>query len=340
LLALLVAAYAPAASRFERFDRDLARIRDELRIPKLGAVIVESGRVVWRKEGAARGAPLDQGATAVRVMQLVKQGKMSLDDPVAFPKGATVRQVLSHTADGTPGEEYLYNHGFLESLKHVVGQIQAPSSIEELIQFADALDRAQPVAGLFRQTYSGERLVWDFAQDETSSTLFLRIPARGLTLIVVANSTAMAEAAHFKDGNVARSDIALAFLEDIVFGRALPRDEMENRALDAFYSGNRQRSANVLRRALEKFPELASSDDLTLLRLMSQLDFSETEAVATVVLEKHPHLPPAWFYYGFYLERQKRYRESAACFEQITEHEPPWHSPLVVKAKKELSTLE
>jgi hypothetical protein len=241
--------------------------------------------------------------------------------------------------------------------------LRAPWKIEDLAKYAIALDGTGLVSGSnkatmftpgkskhgvllacglgwFSQTHFGERIVWDFGQDEQSSTLFVKLPARKLTLIVVSDSKNLVEAAHLEDGNVARSAVALAFLEDVVFSRTFQRDEMENRALQAFYLGKQDESAAVLRETLNKFPELESSDDLTLLRLLSQLHSSATEASATVVIREHPYLPPAWFYYGMFVENEKRYREAAACFEQITEHQPPWHHWSVAEAKKELSTLQ
>jgi hypothetical protein len=376
--ALLVTAPLAAQSRFERFERDLTRVREELQIPKVSAAIVESGKIVWRSGTAAppvSGAPLQQSATAVQVMQLVEKGSMSLDDPVAkydaaasLPAGATVRQVLSHTADGTQGEEYLYNREFFSSLTAAVEKLtgkplRAPSKLEDLARYAIALDGTALVSaknkaamftpakskrgvllvcglGWFSQSYSGERIAWDFSQSEQSSTLIVKLPGRKLTLIVVSDSKTLVEAAHLDDGSVVRSSVALAFLEDVVFSRTFERDEMENRALEAFYFGKQDESAAVLRETLDKFPELESSDDLTLLRLLSELHFPATEASATVVIREHPYLPPAWFYYGMFVENAKRYREAAACYEQITEHQPPWHHWSVGEAKRELSTLQ
>jgi hypothetical protein len=52
----------------------------------------------------------------VIVMQLVQEGKLSLDDPVArygvnLPEGdkVLVRHLMSHTSEGTPGQRYQYN---------------------------------------------------------------------------------------------------------------------------------------------------------------------------------------------------------------------------------------
>ena len=101
-----------------------------------------------------------------------------------------------------------------------------------------------------------------------------------------------------------------------------------------------RRSTTLAHQALDKFPELESTPDVTLLYLFAQLGLPETEASATAVIRDHPSLPTAWFYYGQYLENSKRYREAAACFEKITMHQPPWHNWTVAAAKKELTYLK
>jgi tetratricopeptide (TPR) repeat protein len=85
---------------------------------------------------------------------------------------------------------------------------------------------------------------------------------------------------------------------------------------------------------------MESSDDLTLLGLLAQLQLPETEPCATAVLREHPSLPPAWYYYGLYLLKARRYREATASFKKITDHEPPWHNWSVTSAKEELKQLQ
>jgi len=162
----------------------------------------------------------------------------------------------------------------------------------------------------------------------------VKLPRKNLTLIVSANSNALTEAARLEDGNIARSTVALAFL-----GRS-ERDELVDRALVRLYRAQPEKSAALAHLALEKFPELQSIDDVTLLYLFAQLRLPETEASATAVIREHPSLPTAWFYYGQYLENSKRYREAAACFEKITLHQPPWHHWTVAAAQKELGYLK
>ena len=201
-------------------------------------------------------------------------------------------------------------------------------------------DTLGPQLGPFHQTYSDQEIVWEFAQNDDSSRLLVNVPSRKLTLDVRASSKAMTEAGHLEDGNILRSAIALAFLVDAVGLPASPRDEIENRALTALYFGRRNESAAIIREALDKFPELESADDVTLLRLLSELHLAATESVATAVLKAHPDLPAAWLYYGRYLRADKRFREATLCFKQITEHDPPLNDAAVAEAQKELSTLE
>ena len=186
------------------------------------------------------------------------------------------------------------------------------------------------------QEVAGERVTWWYQP----TLLTVEIPAKGLGLIVSANSKSMIEAARLEDGNVVRSSIALAFLRDVARLPGSDRDDAIDQALIALYFGERDRSEAMVRQALDKFPELESTPDVTLLYLFSQLGLPETETSATAVIKAHPSLPTAWFYYGQFLENSKRYREAAACFEQITMHQPPWHHWTVAAAKRELMYLK
>ena len=168
----------------------------------------------------------------------------------------------------------------------------------------------------------------------------VQVPSKKLALTVFANSSSFTEAARLEDGNVARSTIALAFFRDVAGLGDSERDELIDRAFIALYQGKKEESAVLAHQALDKFPELETTPDVTLLYLFAQLRLPETEASATAVIAAHPSVPTAWFYYGQYLENSKRYREAAACFEQITMHQPPWHHWTVDAARKELTYLK
>jgi tetratricopeptide (TPR) repeat protein len=243
LIGLLAGWLLAAGDRFADFGRDLER-----EAPGAQAVIVESGRVVWRK-----------GATK-------------------------------------PG-------------------------------------RAMPVWS--SQEYAGERIVWSYEP----SLLMIRLPGKKLALTVSTNSKFLTDAARLEDGNVARSTVALAFFRDVAGLGDSERDELIDRGLMALYQGEKEKSAMLAHQALDKFPELQTMPDVTLLYWFAQLRLPETEASATAVIKEHPS-PAAWFYYGQYLENSKRYREAAACFEMITMHQPPWHHWTVAAAQKELTYLK
>ena len=186
------------------------------------------------------------------------------------------------------------------------------------------------------QDYAGERVLWNYEP----ALLMVKVPGRKLALTISANSKSLTEAAHLEDGNLARSTVALAFFRDLAGLGDSERDELIDHALTALYRGENEKSAELAHQALNKFPELESTPDVTLLYLFAQLRLPETEASATAVIQAHPSLPTAWFYYGQYLENSKRYREAAACFEKITMHQPPWHHWTVAAAQKELTYLK
>jgi hypothetical protein len=313
-LAVLLACWPLAAQdRFAKFELDLHNMA-----PGSRAAIVESGRLVWRNSkitGAACEAPV----IAERIPHSL------LDTPAPAPPGATIRQVLENTADGTPGDEVLENTAFIEALKPIARVGRLP----DVVGFAS---REHQPLGWFHQMYDGRDIFWCHGP----SVLIVRVEApdeKRLALVVSGDS-------QIEAGNIARSDIALAFFQDVVGLRVSHSDEWIAQALAEFHRGNRDASAQLVHHALDKFPELESSPDVALLYLFAQLRLPETQASATAVIRDHPSLPTAWFYYGEYLENSKRYREAAACFEKITMHQPPWHNWTVAAASKELTYLK
>jgi CubicO group peptidase (beta-lactamase class C family) len=103
--------------------------------------VIESQRVIWEKgfgfENMELGrvatpdtpypvASITKTFTSVLLLQCVEQAKVSLDDPIqkytsAIPEaGATVRHVLTHTSEGTPGQAFRYNGDRYVALTPVV----------------------------------------------------------------------------------------------------------------------------------------------------------------------------------------------------------------------------
>jgi len=288
----------------------------ELQMAHLQAAVLRSGHIIWQN-GKLTTAPCEEPVIAERIPRTL------LDTPAPGPPGATIRQVLNNTADGTPGEEVLENHSFLDALKPIVGIAVMPDAVK----FAS--EEHEPL-GWFNQVYERQSVRWCHGP----SVLIVQVPAERRLALVVSGDT------HLDDGNIVRSSIALAFFKGVVGLQVSEREELIAHALTALYLRDRDASAVLVHQALDKFPELESMPDVTLLYLFSQLGLRETEASATAVIKAHPSLPTAWFYYGQYLENSKRYREAAACFEKITEHNPPWHNWTVAAAKQELPHLK
>ena len=135
---LLIGCAAPAvkpveveAEPWDRFEAELESLRQQMKIPGMSAAVVKDGQLVWARglgyadvenhvpttpETPYHLASVTKTFAAVIVMQLVQEGKLSLDDPVSrygvnLPEGdkVLVRHLMSHTSEGTPGQHYQYN---------------------------------------------------------------------------------------------------------------------------------------------------------------------------------------------------------------------------------------
>ena len=77
-------------------------------------------------------------------------------------------------------------------------------------------DRLPYGLGWFVQDHEGERLVWHYGwQPGAYSGLWLRVPERGVTLILLANNEGLSAAFGLGEGDVTRSPFARAFLDEI-----------------------------------------------------------------------------------------------------------------------------
>ena len=71
--------------------------------------------------------------------------------------------------------------------------------------------------GWFVQTYNGEKVVWQFGMEEdASSSLMITLPARGLTVILMANSDGLVKLYSPANGDVTLSPFARLFLNVFV----------------------------------------------------------------------------------------------------------------------------
>ena len=147
LIALVLAAACdsarmtqPATSLGE-FREHLEALRTDGHIQAMSAVIVKDQSIVWTSSfggDAAKPvsdttvfhlASLTKPLASTVILQLVDEGKVSLDDPVSKygivvgnAGNVLVRHLLSHTSEGTPGSRFAYNGDRFSLLDSVVAR--------------------------------------------------------------------------------------------------------------------------------------------------------------------------------------------------------------------------
>ncbi len=112
----------------------------------MAAAVVRDGKMVWRhnfgEADAESHAPvtdqtlfpiasISKTMAAVVIMQLVNEGKLKLSDPITkyrpelpFPPTITIERIMSHTAEGIPGEEFLYSGALYGLLTGVIERVE------------------------------------------------------------------------------------------------------------------------------------------------------------------------------------------------------------------------
>lgn len=170
------------------FEERLEDLRASAHIPAITAVISKDQNVVWvaalgQSDIASQRmaadttvyhlASLTKPFASTVLLQLVEEGKVSLEDPVSMygialtsPGGTVirVRHLLSHTSEGTPGSRFTYNGDRFGLLDAVITQGAGKSlaaALKERIIDPLALSRTAPnpqspsfaVSGFNRTTF-------------------------------------------------------------------------------------------------------------------------------------------------------------------------------------------
>lgn len=142
------------ADAYARFEADLEALRLQHKIPGLSAAIVQGHELRWTRGFGYAGlenelvatpdtayylASLTKPFAAILIMQLVEEGALDLEDPVAqygVDLDSTgvirVKHLLSMTSEGNPGEAYSYNGGRYMHLGQVI-EAASGKSFEELV---------------------------------------------------------------------------------------------------------------------------------------------------------------------------------------------------------------
>lgn len=138
------------------FEAALDSIRVGLEIPGFAAAIAHGNEIVWsRGFGLAdveRGRPatdttcfyvasVTKSVAAIVLMQLVEEGRVTLDDPISdygvkleADGVITVKHVFNHTSQGKPGTVFRYNGGRYAKLGHVMLEATGESFAELLAE--------------------------------------------------------------------------------------------------------------------------------------------------------------------------------------------------------------
>ena len=167
---------ALSSEKLAELEAELERLMDEHHVSGMSAAVVHRRAVAWSKgfgyADLERGiwaepstryvlASVSKPFAAVLVMQLVEQGKLSLDSPMkdfrvhhwfTDPKRyreqpITVRHVLTHTSENVPGDDYSYNGNIYFDLTWVLEDVTRaayPRLLQERIFDALGMDRSVP----------------------------------------------------------------------------------------------------------------------------------------------------------------------------------------------------
>lgn len=161
--------------------------------------------------------------------------KIGLQNTIGFQQNKQVDTLRNRLASPylPPQEKGFYDAGLSASTGII-------SSVRDLALFDDALKSGKIISsnslktmtspfisntgwplpyglGMFTQTFQGQSLLWGYGQNDCFSSLYLSVPEKDLTLIILANNNLMSDPARLIYGDVSYSLFALSFLEHFVF---------------------------------------------------------------------------------------------------------------------------
>jgi CubicO group peptidase (beta-lactamase class C family)/predicted RecA/RadA family phage recombinase len=140
----------------EGFEGGVERLRQQLRIPGMAAGVIKNGELIWAKgfgyadvedrieasiDTPWHIASVTKTFAAVILLQMVEEGKISLDDPLEKysirikSRGIVrVRHILTHTSESKPGTFFRYSGRLWEHLAQVIRESSGETFKERLVE--------------------------------------------------------------------------------------------------------------------------------------------------------------------------------------------------------------
>jgi CubicO group peptidase (beta-lactamase class C family) len=149
--------------------------------------------------------------------------------------------------------------------------------------------------GIFKQQFQNTEMLWSYGQYDCYASLLLKVPAKDITLIILANNNLMSDAARLINGDITSSLFALSFLKNYIFKDATlslfePKDSitqniknpefyrkkllaeaMASAFMARFDNEKFHHSIQLLKKVLQKYPDYHSYADLNVLHTLSFL---------------------------------------------------------------------
>lgn len=181
--------------------------------------------------------------TAVIEKSSGKRFEQFMQEEIFTPAGLTNTWLLKDSSSvKLPGRKLAQPYWYEGAVKE--GRIEygysasagIVSTVRDLAKFDQALDRHILISekslkkmftpfnetlpygsGIFSQRIEGQNLVWGYGQFDAYSALYIKVPAKRLTLIVTANNNLMSDPARLIYGDIAYSLFAWSFLKNYVY---------------------------------------------------------------------------------------------------------------------------
>lgn len=208
--------------------------------------------------------------------------------------------------------------------------------------------------GIFNQKFGEHQIQWGYGQYDAYSSLFLKVPEKKITLVLLANSNLMSDPARLIYGDITSSLFALSFLKNYVLDDSvsstaiLKREQLLAEALAAsfmsrFDDEQWKLSIQLLETTFTSHPDFLEYADLNLLHNLMFLKTvafhknlgaftkfdAKIEAIGGKLLEDDPDNPYANVYMGNFYNGKGDLEKARLYFQTIVEAKnfsPFWYT--------------